>query len=78
MKNNRIELYRWLPTEGETIDIDWPKVHKTLGLDHTRWIISKPRHICQLVLDRNDHYCRLVVEFYTDSARLEYALKFAK
>lgn len=78
MKSSRVELYRWLPDEGENIDIDWPKVHKTLGLEHTRWLLNKPRYDCQLVLDRHDCYCRLVAEFYTESTRLEYALKFAK
>jgi hypothetical protein len=78
MKTSRIELYRWLPSEGENIDIDWPKVHQTLGLDQTRWLLDKPRHICQLILERRDMYCRLIAEFYCESSRLEYAIKFAK
>ena len=78
MKSKKVELYRWLPSEGEAIDIDWPKVHRTLGLDQTRWLLDKPRHICQLILERNDMYCRLMAEFYCDQTRTEYALKFAK
>lgn len=78
MNCSRVELYRWLPSEGENIDIDWPKVHKTLGLDQTRWLLNRPRHECQLVLDRWDMHCRLIAEFYSEPTRLEYALKFAK
>ncbi len=78
MKSNSVELYRWLPSEGENIDIDWPKVHRRLGLEQTRWLLDKPRHICQLVLERNDMHCKLVAEFYCDRTRTEYTLKFAK
>jgi hypothetical protein len=78
MKSDKVELYRWLPSEGEAIDIDWPKVHRRLGLDQTRWLLDKPRHICQLILERNDMHCRLMAEFYCESTRIEYALKFAK
>lgn len=78
MKSNSIELYTWLPSEGENIDIDWPKVHKTLGLEQTRWLLDRPRHICQLILERRDMHCRLMAEFYCEATRLEYALKFAK
>ena len=78
MKTKQVELYKWLPSEGEYIEIDWPKVHGKLGLDQTRWLLDKPRHICQLVLERNDIYCRLMAEFYCESTRLEYLLKFNK
>lgn len=78
MNCSRVELYKWLPSEGENIEIDWPKVHKTIGLDHTQWLLEKPRHLCQLVLERRDIHCRLVAEFYSESLRLEYALKYAK
>lgn len=78
MKSERVELYKWLPSEGENIDIDWPKVHRKLGLDQTRWLLDQPRYNCQLMLERTDMYCRLIAEFYSAHTRLEYALRFAK
>jgi hypothetical protein len=78
MKSKAVELYCWTPTEHEVIDIDWPKVHKTLGLEQTRWLLDLPRHVCQMVLEQRPPHCRLLAEFYCESTRLEYAVKFAK
>ena len=78
MKTNKVELYKWLDLEGENIEIDWPKVHKTIGLEHTNWLIKQSDDVCQLVLERNDIYCRLVAEFYNDQALTNYHLMWAK
>ena len=78
MKNNRVELLKWLPEPSEYIEISWPKVHKTLGLDQTKWLLGQPHDVCQLVLERNDMYCRLVAEFYNDQALTIYHLMWAK
>jgi len=78
MKINKIELLKWLPSEGEYIEIDWPKVHKTIGVDHTKWLLTQVHKDCQLVLERNDMYCRLVAEFYDEQTLLQYHLMWAK
>lgn len=78
MKNKKVELLKWLPQEGEYIAIDWPKVHKTLGLDHTKWLLEQPHNVCQLVLERNDMFCRLVAEFYDEQTLTIYHLMWAK
>ncbi len=78
MKTKAVELLKWLPEEGEYIAIDWPKVHKTIGLDHTNWLLKQPANICQLILERNDRYCRLVAEFYDDRTLTQYHLTGAK
>lgn len=78
MKTSKIELLKWLPSEGETIEIDWPKVHKTIGLEHTKWLLGQDYSDCQLVLERNDMYCRLVAEFYDDKTLTTYHLMWAK
>lgn len=78
MKTSKVELLKWLPYEGEYLEINWPKVHKTIGLDHTKWLLSQPEDICQLVLERRDMYCRLVAEFYDDKALTTYHLMWAK
>jgi hypothetical protein len=79
MKNKAVELYRWLPGEGEHIEIDWPKVHKTIGLEQTRWLLDQQRGNCQLMLEqRDDHWCKLIVEFYNEQTLLNYRLKWAK
>jgi hypothetical protein len=78
MKNKKVSLLKWIPEENETIEIDWPKVHKTLGLDHTKWLLEQPHSVCQLVLERNDMFCRLVAEFYDEQALTMYHLMWAK
>jgi len=78
MKTNKIELLKWLPSEGEYIEIDWPKVHKTIGVDHTNWLLKQPIEQCQLVLERNDMYCRLIAEFYDQQTLTYYHLMWAK
>jgi hypothetical protein len=76
MKTNRVELLKWLPEEGETIEIDWPKVHRRIGLDHTRWLLDQSIDQCQLVLERQDMYCRLIAEFFNDQLAVEYRLRW--
>jgi hypothetical protein len=78
MKTNVVEILKWLPEEGENIEIDWPKVHKTIGIDHTNWLLKQLPTTCQLMLYRNDIYCRLVAEFYDDTLLLQYRLMWAK
>ena len=78
MKTSKIELLKWLPEEGEYIAIDWPKVHKTIGIDHTKWLLKQPESECQLILERNDIYCRLVAEFYNQQTLTHYHLMWAK
>lgn len=78
MKSNKVELLKWLPSEGENIEIDWPKVHKTIGLDQTRWLLNQPENHCQIVLERKDMYCRLVAEFYNQRTLVNYHLMWAK
>ena len=78
MKTNRVELLKWLPEPSEYIEISWPKVHKTLGLDQTKWLLGQPHDVCQLVLERNDMFCRLVAEFYDEQVLTIYHLMWAK
>ena len=78
MKNKKVELLKWLPSEGENIEIDWPKVHKTIGIDQTKWLLKQPQNLCQLMLERNDMYCRLIAEFYDDDTLINYHLMWAK
>lgn len=78
MKSKKVELLKWLPSEGEYIAIDWPKVHKTIGIDQTRWLLDQSLDHCQLVLERRDMYCRLVAEFYDEHTLTLYHLMWAK
>jgi len=78
MKSKKIELYEWLPSEGEAIEIDWPKVHKRIGIDQTRWLLKQPFNDCQLILERKDTYCKLIAEFYSETTLLNYHLMWAK
>ncbi len=78
MKSNKVELLKWLPSEGEYIEIDWPKVHKTIGVEQTRWLLAQPEESCQVILERNDMYCRLIAEFYDNKLLTHYHLMWAK
>lgn len=78
MKTEAVELLKWLPEEGEYIEINWPKVHKTIGTDQTNWLLKQPPTNCQLMLYRNDMYCRLMAEFYDERTLLTYHLMWAK
>jgi len=78
MKSSKVELLKWLPLENEYIEIDWPKVHKTIGIDQTRWLLDQPQDHCQIVLERRGRYCRLIAEFYNNSALANYHLMWAK
>jgi len=78
MKTSKVELYKWLGSEGENIEIDWPKVHKTIGLDQTNWLLKQPNDQCQIILERSDMYCRLIAEFYSEQTLTHYHLMWAK
>ena len=78
MKTSKVQLLKWLPSEGENIEIDWPKVHKTIGVDHTNWLLNQDHTACQLVLERTDQHCRLVAEFYDSELMTNYHLMWAK
>lgn len=78
MKTSKVELIRWLPEEGENIEINWPKVHRAIGSDQVRWLLAQDHTQCQMVLERRDMYCRLVAEFYDERTFLAYTLMWAK
>lgn len=84
MKNDRVFLCEWV---GDTADgyhdIPWPMIHEWVGYEAVRWINKQNHHDAQLILEKDDSYPtigiqRLYVEFYTDSLRSEFALRFAK
>ena len=78
MRTSKVELLKWLPEEGENIEINWPKVHRAIGLDQTNWLLKQDHTDCQVVLERNNMYCRLVAEFYTERSLATYYLMWAK
>ena len=78
MKTSKIEILKWLPADKEHIEINWPKVHKTIGLDQTKWLLGQEQTKCQLVLEKTDKYCRLVAEFYDEQILTYYHLLWAK
>lgn len=77
MKTSKIELLKWLPEEGENIEINWPKVHRTIGAEQTKWLIAQDHTKCQMVLERNDMYCRLMAEFYDEKTLATYYLMWS-
>ena len=81
MKTHRFELLAWEYTTDESanyLDIDWPKVQKTLGQDQLSWLLKQPKTYCQLVLDKSGANVRLMAEFYDEKTLTTYHLMWAK
>ncbi len=74
MKSFRVVLADWV---SDDLYIDWPQVHKKLGLEQVDWLLNQPRDRCQLVLDRNEVNNKLVAEFYCEQTLTAYYLMWA-
>lgn len=77
MKTERIRLYKWWSKE-DTIQVDWPRVHKEVGSDQINWLLRQPEDRCQLVVDKWNENFELVAEFYNEKILTEYWLRWAK
>jgi hypothetical protein len=79
MKSSRFELYHWRTRNGkDIIEVDWPKVHKTVGSDLINWINKQPKEKCQLVVDKLNDDFKLIAEFYDQQTLVAYHLMWAK
>ena len=79
MKSSRFELYHWHIRNGkDTIEVDWPKVHKSVGVDLINWINKQPKEKCQLVVDKLNEDFKLMAEFYDQQTLVAYHLMWAK
>ncbi len=76
MKTTRVVLAEWASTDLY-LDIDWPQVHKKLGLEQIDWLLNQPKDKCQLVLDKNEVNNKLVAEFYCEQTLTAYYLMWA-
>lgn len=77
MKTERVELFRWW-SRDDVITVDWPKVHKEIGVEQVSWLLKQPKEECQLVVDKLNENFALVAEFYSDKKMVEYWLRWAK
>jgi hypothetical protein len=72
MKASKIVLESW-PVENHTdIDIDWPRVHKSIGENAVKWLIDQPVHVCQLILEKSGSLYKLIAEFYNTDSLTEF------
>lgn len=76
MKTSRIVLADWVSNDLY-LDIDWPAVHKKLGLEQLDWLLQQPAEHVQLVLDKADINFKLVAEFYDERTLLTYHLMWS-
>ena len=84
MTNNCVAVTGWeIYDPEENINIDWPRLHKTLGQDHIDWLLEKSKD-GQLTLhieipedDSGPPVQRLTAEFHSEAAKLEYGLRFS-
>ena len=66
-------LHRWDSCmHDENIDIDWPAIHKLVGLENIDWILNQPKTSCQLVVEKINEEYRLILEFYNTHAARSY------
>lgn len=77
MKTKRIVLADWVSNDLY-LDIDWPAVHKKLGLEQIDWLLKQPPEKCQLVLDKSDINFKLVAEFYDEQLLVSYHLMWSR
>lgn len=82
MKSSKVLLAEWLGdyTDGY-IDIPWPRVHEVVGYEAIKWLNSHPHDHVQMILEKDPTdkcWQRLYAEFYAESLRSEFALRFAK
>lgn len=77
MKNSRFELYHWHTPSDIVIEVDWPRVHKTVGVDLINWINKQPKEKCQLVVDKLNDDFKLIAEFYDQQTLVAYHLMWA-
>lgn len=76
MKTKRIELLAW-ESNLDSIEIDWPKVQRIVGLDHVEWLLQQETEQCQLVVDKIGNKFRLMAEFYDDQCLTVYHLMWS-
>lgn len=57
--------------------IDWPSVHRELGVECIEWLMKEERlGRLQLIVEKQDRRMRLCVEFYQDRTAREFDLQF--
>ena len=81
MKTSRIELTSWEYTTDESanyLDIDWPRVQRSVGKEQINWLLKQPKDCCQLVLDKSGAKVKLIAEFYHQQTLVYYHLMWAK
>ena len=71
--NKRVILADWV-SHDLYLDIDWPAVHKKLGLEQIEWLLAQDPKDCQLILDKTDINFKLVAEFYNERVLMTYHL----
>jgi hypothetical protein len=78
MKSNRVKLADW-EDHSNSLDIDWPMVHRLAGLDLISWAMSQPRDHCQMMIDKTgEKRYSLFLEFYNHATLKNYSSKWAK
>ncbi len=81
MKDSDITLYQWADVpgpDGEYLDIDWPKVHKEVGVDQINWIKRQGVENCDLHVELFPGGRRLIVAFENKKTLQAYHLMWAK
>ena len=83
MRTYKFTVAKFFPVDSsspDTIDIDWPSVHRQAGVDHIQWLKRQDPTECQLVIERRktDSYMYLVAEIYSEKLASFYGLMWAK
>jgi hypothetical protein len=77
MMSKSVRLCSWTRADQSSddyLDIDWPRVHRELGLDCVSWLQQLPKVECQLVVESSEDLMWLTAEFYTLARYKEFFL----
>jgi hypothetical protein len=80
MKSERIFLHLWEGEPGDNyLDIPWPDVHRQTGVELINWLNSQDTVDVQMIMEQeHGGWQSLWAEFYKESTRIQFALKFAR
>jgi hypothetical protein len=73
MKVDRFTVYQWQSMTPE-LDIDWPRVQRSLGQECLRWLNEQSIQQCQLIVEQKNEQHSLVAEFYCPRAYAKFLL----
>lgn len=78
MTSKPVALTKWHTLVADSLDIDWPSIHKEIGEDAVEWLREQEQQQrVIMIIERQFSRIRLAVEFTDEQAATEYWMKFS-